>query len=115
MSLDVYLECHKCNPCADHGAHELWSANITHNLGPMAEAAGIYSELWRPEEIGIDKAAQLVLPLRAGLTRLVAEPSRYRAHNPPNGWGDYEGMVRFVRDYIEACGEHPDARVRVSR
>ena len=33
-----------------------YSANITHNLGKMAEEAGIYKHLWRPEEIGITKA-----------------------------------------------------------
>lgn len=48
----------------------VYSANITHNLNRMAEAAGIYKELWRPEEVGIVKAAQLVEPLRAGLARL---------------------------------------------
>lgn len=27
----------------------IFSANITHNLNAMAEAAGIYKHLWRPE------------------------------------------------------------------
>jgi hypothetical protein len=35
---------------------EVFDYNITHNLGEMAKAAGIYMELWRPEEIGIIKA-----------------------------------------------------------
>jgi len=48
MSLDVYLM--KTMPTS------VYDANITHNLGAMAEAAGIYKHLWRPEEIGITKA-----------------------------------------------------------
>lgn len=32
-----------------------YHANITHNLGKMAEAAGIYHALWRPDEIGIKR------------------------------------------------------------
>ena len=107
MSLDVYLEVIK--PTA------IYSANITHNLNKMADAAGIYKELWRPEEIGITKAHQLIAPLTDGLARLRAEPDKYRAFNPPNGWGSYEGLVRFVEDYLNACGMEPDADVRVSR
>ncbi len=32
--------------------NEVYSANITHNLGEMADKAGIYYALWRPEEKG---------------------------------------------------------------
>jgi hypothetical protein len=32
-----------------------------------------------------------------------------------NGWGDYDGFITFVRDYLEACEQYPDANVRVSR
>ena len=37
-------------------SEEVYSANITHNLGGMADEAGIYEALWRPEEVGIAKA-----------------------------------------------------------
>lgn len=107
MSLDVYLEVIK--PTA------IYSANITHNLNKMAREAGIYEALWRPDEIGITKAHQLIAPLTDGLARLRAEPDKYRAFNPPNGWGSYEGLVRFVEDYLNACGMEPDADVRVWR
>ena len=36
----------------------VYEGNITHNLNRMAEACGIYMELWRPEEIGVIKAEQ---------------------------------------------------------
>ena len=32
----------------------VFEANVTHNLNRMAEAAGFYKEVWRPEEIGIE-------------------------------------------------------------
>lgn len=94
---------------------EGYAANITHNLGKMAAAAGIYTELWRPEEIGITKARQLIEPLRAGLTLLLAEPARFEMLNPDNGWGTYDGLVKFVSAYLAACGDYPDADVTVSR
>lgn len=96
-------------------ASEVYSANITHNLGRMAGAAGIYEALWRPEEIGITKAEQLIEPLAKGLALLREFPSRFRALNPPNGWGNYEGLARFVEDYLAACREYPEAKVNVWR
>ncbi len=94
---------------------EVYSANITHNLNGMAAEAGIYEPLWRPDEIGITKAAQLIEPLRAGLSLLRATPERFKAFNPSNGWGDYYGLVEFVSSYLRACEEYPDAEVSVSR
>jgi len=94
---------------------KVYSANITHNLNRMAEEAGIYKHLWRPEEIGISKAHQLVAPLRTGLAQLKGNPEEYKKFNPENGWGNYEGLVKFVEDYITACEKYPDADVRVWR
>jgi len=38
-----------------------------------------------------------------------------KKHNPKNGWGDYEGLVRFVKEYLKACIDYPDAEIKVSR
>lgn len=100
---------------ADYQTEEVYSRNITHNLGAMAEAAGIYRHLWRPDEIEIFQAAQLVAPLSAGLAALTEDPDRFRALNPSNGWGTYEGLVTFVADYLAACCANPQATVKVSR
>ena len=124
MSLDVTLEVEGENlECVCRCGHthrntnpvEVHSANITHNLGEMAQAAGIYKELWRPEEEGLTKAHQLIAPLTSGLARLKGDPEGYARYNPRNGWGDYVGLVRFVEKYCAACEEYPNADVRVSR
>jgi len=94
---------------------EVYSRNITHNLNKMADAAGIYKHLWRPDEIGITKAAQLIEPLRAGLELLRAEPERFIPLEPENKWGTYDGLVNFVTEYLDACIKSPDADVEVSR
>lgn len=93
----------------------VWDGNITHNLNRMAKAAGIYEAMWRPEEIQIERAVQVLPLLRAGLAQLEAEPDKFKAFNPPNGWGDYDGLVEFVRDYIKACERWPDAKVSTWR
>jgi len=90
-------------------------ANITHNLGEMARQASLYYPLWRPGEIGISTAAGLIDPLRRGLGLLKARPDHFKEYNPENGWGTYEGLVRFTEEYLAACEEYPQARVEVSR
>ena len=106
MSLYVYLEC----PCCQS---TLLSRNITHNLGEMANAVNVYKELWHPEELGINKAEQLIEPLTLALSTLKGEPDKYKEFNPPNGWGDYKGLMNFIADYLEECKAHPEAKVRV--
>lgn len=93
----------------------VYSRNITHNLNKMAGEAGIYEHLWRPDEIGITSAQQLIEPLWGGLMRLENDPGHFKQFNPSNGWGDYEGLMDFVRDYLQACREYPQAEVSVSR
>ncbi len=94
---------------------EVYWANITHNLGRMADEAGIYECLWRPNEHGITKARQLIEPLRAGLDKLKADRKGFERFNSPNRWGMYEHFVQFVEKYLAACEENPDAEVGVSR
>jgi len=107
MSLDVYLT------AAD--GSELYSRNITHNLGKMAEEAGIYECLWRPDENGITHARQIIEPLAAGVTLLTTEKARFEAMNASNGWGKWAHFLPFCADYLQACRDHPDALVSVCR
>ncbi len=114
MSLDVDLRIAACSHCT-RDEENIFSANVTHNLTHMADAAGIYKACWRPEEIGITMASQLIEPLRAGLAWLLEHEDEARKHNPENGWGDYEGFVTWVREYLAACEAHPTASVHASR
>lgn len=113
MSLDVYLT--KVMPT------EVFSSNITHNLGKMAQAVQLkedltlYQVLWRPDEIGITEAGMLAPHLIEGLKILVSDPVGFKQYNPENGWGSYEGLVQFVKDYLLACIDNPEAEIGVSR
>ena len=107
MSLDVYLKVMKPT--------EVYSGNITHNLGKMADAAGIYMCLWRPEEFGIKTAGELINPLTTGLKLLRKNRTHYEQLNPENGWGNYDNLVSFVEKYLNACKENPEATVEAIR
>lgn len=93
----------------------VFDANITHNLAEMAEEAGIYKHLWRPEELGVKTAKELIEPLRAGLALLRSDPARFEKYNPENGWGSYESFVPWVQRYLDACESYPEAEVSASR
>jgi hypothetical protein len=100
---------------ASEDSEEVYSANITSNLYKMAKEAGIGEALWSPDEVGYTHAAQLIEPLSAGLELLRSDPARFTAFNPSNGWGSYDGLVRFIAGYLEACCNNPTAEVSVSR
>jgi hypothetical protein len=125
MSLDVTLY----YPALDNGRpeQEMYSANITHNLTKMADAAGIYRILWRPEEVWEDvrplaymmdkePTAEFLIPyLQEAVRDLLARPDFYKQFNASNGWGVYEDFLSFVTLYLSACSLNRNANVRVSR
>ena len=125
MSLDIYLEGTKeevdceCPNCHNEHKREFaetfYSANITHNLIPMAEEAGIYAIVWRPEENGIEKALQLVEPLKKAINEMAADVPRFKAHDSENGWGLYKHFLPWLVELLAACESYPNAIPRVSR
>lgn len=145
MSLDVYLigeektATYDCPCCGQKytkkEAEGLYCGNITHNLGKMADKAGIYEALWRPHrlkdnynipegdydaEYKFEKenpscAREIIGKLALGLDLLKKEPEYFKKFNSPNGWGLYKHFVPFVDEYLEACEKYPDAKIVVSR
>lgn len=107
MSLDIYLTA--VVPTT------VYDGNVTTNLTAMAREAGIYKHLWCPEEIKITHAVQLIEPLEVALIQLYGDPERFKKHNPPNGWGDYDGFVSFVENLLKACKAYPTAEIHISR
>lgn len=113
----------------------LYSANVTHNLGNMADAAGIYEALWRPHRL-IDGynipeddheaewkfedsvtilAEDIIEKLETGLKDLKKRPKFFQKFDSSNGWGTYERFVPFVENYLNACKEFPKAIVKTDR
>jgi len=110
MSLDFYLQYTE-----DGNDIEVFSENITHNLGEMADKAGIYYALWRPEEKGWVYAKDIIKVLEKGVWKLERDPVKYKKYNSPNGWGMYEHFVPFAKDVLEACKKYPSAKIYISR
>ena len=107
MSLDVHITKEPYDN-EDWGQEYLYTANITHNLGEMATAAGIYKALWRPDEIGAERAKDIIDLLEEGLRDLIDRPTYFEVYNSPNGWGTYKNFLPFVVKYLEALKAYPD-------
>lgn len=107
MSLDIYLH---------QDGREVFSANYTHNVGEIAEAVGLYKCVWRTEECPeIRKAGDLVEPLRQGIQKLKEDPSKFKALEPDNKWGDLKTFIPWLERYCAACLCYPDAEITSAR
>lgn len=108
MGLSIYLK-------EPHTEEIIFDFNITHNLVPMAKVCELYKPLWRPEELGITYAGELIPYLSNGLSELVSKPNEYKQFNSLNGWGTYQNLVKFTTKVYLACLDNPDLLVIADR
>ena len=109
MGLNIYLH----NPKKDYEVLE--ATQLTHNLTRMAKIAGIYQHLWRPEELDIEFAYQLIKPLKAAVKIVSKHPEYFKLFEAKNGWGTYEGFLKNITKYLYLCEKFPDYEIHVSR
>lgn len=118
MSLSVYI--YSNIPGSDNN-EECWSANITHNLGKMARkipvgSTSLYMAVWRPEEILKSTTTNVMLTfLVKGINYMVSHRKELLPFEPDNGWGTYDGFIKFLLDYKNACEDNPDCLIEVYR
>ncbi|WP_395443608.1 hypothetical protein [Caulobacter sp. UC70_42] len=108
MSYDVYLDIDAGGP--EPVTLSILEANMTWNLRPMfAEVNnGDGPQEW-DGKLARDVAEILVKTLDA----FNREPAKFRAMNPANGWGDFDGARQFAMTVLDACHAAPNATVRV--
>jgi len=103
MSTTFSLECPHCGT-------EVYSVNYTWNISPMWVEAQVFNELKAGGKRGSEIGAALV----TGLARMRADPERYRALNPANGWGSYEGALQTLGEIVQAVQAWPECVTRIS-
>ena len=106
MGYSIYLE-------IDTGAGNMAQCGeiggMTYNVSPMyVKAVGNTLSSFN----GMD-ASESIPALVAGVAAMESDPEAYRAMNPPNGWGDYEVALDYLRKLLKACQDHPLARIVV--
>lgn len=98
-----------------------WQANITHNLGEMAAHIPVgnttlYMACWRPEEIGIKTAGELLPLLIEGLHYMIDHRKELEQYNSPNGLGSYDDFMKFLLNYKQACEDNdPECLIDADR
>ena len=110
---------------ANYNEEVRWSANITHNLGQMAshipvkfgdKDTTLYYACWRPEEIGAKTVRDILPMLIQGLHYMIDHRKKLVQYNAPNGWGTYEGFMKFLLNYKQACEDNdPDCLITTDR
>lgn len=116
MSWDISL--------IDDRGHTEGDWSYTHNCNSMIEhvlgdaLAGTPEPFWSSSESGLGRRSWWTLLngksgrdgqnlLAAIIIRLEAEPERFRAMNPPNGWGDYDSLLEVLRAMRDAVPDYP--------
>ena len=84
-----------------------WS--YTYNIQPMTANAGLHS-LTMLSGVRADEAAA---KLTAVIGRMEADPGDYRALNPTNEWGDYDGFIGRLCDLRDHLLAYPEVTVSV--
>lgn len=110
----------------DRGHEEGWW-NCTHNINPMANAI-VYPD----EDTDIPVMREVLFPQADGrewkswwqlldgmegkqgqayLSKIIdgleADPERFRAMNPENGWGSYDGFLEVLKEMRDRVPEWP--------
>lgn len=102
-----------------------WTANITHNLGEMADHVPVkfgdmdttlYKACWRPEEIGANTVADVLPMILQGIHYMIDHRKELEQYNPENGWGSYNGFMKFLLNYKQALEDaDPECEVEANR
>jgi len=102
--------CHVCEQPvpAQPRDHGYWC--YTGNTTPMIIAAGFKQWHWFLGGCTGEEGAAL---LGQVIEKLEAEPERFQAMNPTNGWGCYSGLLSVLRRMRRACRLYPKAVLEV--
>jgi hypothetical protein len=121
MSYDTYMV---IDTGGEYPATVKEIGNMTSNVSPMwslaLQAAGC-----KPEQEGhrflLSKlegwsGADAIPVLEKAVAHIydAANYETYAALNPENGWGDVDSARRYLRNILEACREHPKAKLHFS-
>ena len=111
MSYDVYLSSPRCDKCG-HFNVEVTIGNYTSNVSRMwTDALGMHmSELEA-------MTSEVAIPILDMAVERMNDPSnydKYKAMEPSNGWGNFEGARIYLTSILTEWRAHPWCRIVVS-
>lgn len=108
----------------EYESREFWWRNITHNLTEMAsycvpeskQDISLYDLMWCDEYPADIPRTKYITYLVECAKELEANPDKYKQYNPKNGWGSYEGLLSYVKEFAKALIDAPqDTTIEYSR
>lgn len=113
MSYDVYLKIHTGKSettVVDVG-------NYTSNIWEMYENAmppAVEGQRGGLHRLHGMKAGDAIEHLSRAIQRMQDDKVFYRKFEPANGWGNYTGALKFLREIRQACEDHPACTIELS-
>ncbi|MFJ4418247.1 hypothetical protein [Streptomyces sp. NPDC088925] len=111
MSYDIHLEIDvRTGGPEPYRAYPADIGNYTSNVSGMwTEALG-----YPLADLDGHTARAHIAALQLAVDDMEFRRAHYQAMSPSNGWGSYDGALRYLRKLAEACAAHPNATIRVS-
>lgn len=106
MSYDIYLT-------INTGKEEVAIidvGNYTSNI------YGMYYEAFRRDWKFINGmvAGEALPDIKDAIKHMEKHPDKFKAMNPKNGWGDYEGALQYLKDLANYCEQNPICKIDIS-
>ena len=116
MSYDVYLTKRKdiledeelYNPEFDD---TVCCGNYTFNVFEMLSKA-FHRDDWK--YIHGKQARHALKDLHKAIQNMALYPDKYKAMNPENGWGSYDGALNWLTKIYSKCTEYPEYYIYIS-
>lgn len=96
-----------------------WTGNITHNLGKMASNVmpdgkpyTLYSLLWGGK---YKNCRDLIGKLHVCILYMMMNKEELKKYNPENGWGTYEQLLEFTKEFQMACIDNQDCKIEIDK
>lgn len=90
---------------------DILDENMTWNLRPMFAAVNNDKG---PSDWHDLKGSEVAEILTRTIAAWDADPAKFEAMNPENGWGDFEDAQQVANTILAACNKAPNAVLRVS-
>lgn len=85
--------------------------NYTYNVSPMYYKAFGEGGIYSLSAMAGHTAAPFI---KGAITTMRENENEYKALNPSNGFGDYEGAITYLAKILHGCEEHPEAQVFIN-
>ena len=100
--------------------------NITHNLNKIVVECGkicsrnYYELIWKPDELfnfpnGKVPVKLILNQLPTLIDDLLTKENELKGYLPSNGYGTFDGLIRFLCDYLKECYKQKEAYIYCCR